>query len=593
MSRLTWFFANADGFDVVGPILFPLLVGLLLYQSSYLFILLDTLLRWSRGNPRPRLARPVPAGATVPSLLRRRGELDGLIGAARSLAHNGYPGPLTIVLAVDGVDRAGDLYRELEAFVAGYEGPPGVRLLLTGTPTRSGKGVAIDAGVQRLAQMGRAGTIEMPELFFNVDADSEVEPGSLEIMAATLLRRAVLTGERARIVTSHVAVPPGTYWRGWRSLASVAGVLRLQVAREYMVSLGLGRVNQRLQPQTGASGALYCTWFAVVDAAPRYARFLQGLGLRAWVAWWLGVPPPSFSAQRDRLEPLPEGVAGMGDDTWITWLALACRWERDRLCFDLPRTPAHALLEFVRAYVVRPYRYDPRAKIWTSTPTSLRGLYRQRMRWNTSRIWTVQRWGWGLLFAWSVGIPAILDVGLIILIHVAILLGALLFPAAVQAAPSLPTLILVAAASLGVRSLSTGLAILVDGSARTSWRLLLALPLAGTYHFAFNILPTIHGFLLQVLGFGFNSGFSPERTLIQGGSSRIALAYRARRALTLAVRSVMFGDVPLGRFWLGWRETPWTPNGYEGWDEGRTVPVPLAPAGARAPATRTSAAPPA
>jgi hypothetical protein len=32
----------------------------------------------------------------------------------------------------------------------------------------------------------------------------------------------------------------------------------------------------------------------------------------------------------------------------------------------------------------------------------------------------------------------------------------------------------------------------------------------------------------------------------------------------LAARSVLVGDVPFGKFWLGWRETQWTPNGYEG-----------------------------
>jgi len=65
------------------------------------------------------------------------------------------------------------------------------------------------------------------------------------------------------------------------------------------------------------------------------------------------------------------------------------------------------------------------------------------------------------------------------------------------------------------------------------------------------------------------TGFAPETTLIRGGSHRLALAFRLRRALSLVVRSAVMGDVPLGWFWLGWGATPWTPSGYEGWTSGK------------------------
>jgi len=32
---------------------------------------------------------------------------------------------------------------------------------------------------------------------------------------------------------------------------------------------------------------------------------------------------------------------------------------------------------------------------------------------------------------------------------------------------------------------------------------------------------------------------------------------------------VIHNDVPLGAFWFGWHETPWTPNGFEGWTRGK------------------------
>ena len=37
------------------------------------------------------------------------------------------------------------------------------------------------------------------------------------------------------------------------------------------------------------------------------------------------------------------------------------------------------------------------------------------------------------------------------------------------------------------------------------------------------------------------------------GSERIAVLFRLRRAVLLAARSVLVGDVPFGRFWFGWR----------------------------------------
>jgi len=57
--------------------------------------------------------------------------------------------------------------------------------------------------------------------------------------------------------------------------------------------------------------------------------------------------------------------------------------------------------------------------------------------------------------------------------------------------------------------------------------------------------------------------------LAKSGCQRVALAFRARRFVSLCVRSVVHGDVPLGWFWLGWSATPWTPSGFEGWTTGK------------------------
>ncbi|HJL14741.1 MAG TPA: hypothetical protein RMH99_03740 [Sandaracinaceae bacterium LLY-WYZ-13_1] len=556
-----WFFNQAGLPEVLGALLIPMGLGIALYQLNYLWIAGRELAWRAAGRPEERLGEAPTAALTIPSLLRRPDELEGICTAMQSACANGYPGTLHVVAAVDGRRAAPHLYAALERWVDEHPSPDHVRLHVTATPVRSGKAVAIDVGVRYLARTAP----ERPRLFFNMDADCELGPRALERLAHRLTRLCPWTREPARIVTSHVAVRPEVYWRGWRHFFSMAGQLELSVAREYLVSIGLGRHNSRLLPHTGASGALYVTWFDVLDAAPRYATYLRTLTPLHWLRWLIGHAPPSFEAMRDRLEANPCAVAGMGDDTWISWMALAGRWRSGRLEFDLPRTPAHASGRAVVSFLFRPFRYAPRAFIFTSTPTTLRSLYRQRVRWNVSRIWTTQRWYPALLFDWSLGLPVAADILITVTANLLAVLGLVLVPMTDAPTMWFPLILVVVGGFAAQRLLSTLLGLLLLEH-RGRWRLLLALPQAGLYHFVVNILSTVDGFARQVLGFGMRTGFAPEETLKRGGVGRIALAFRVRRALGLMVRSVIRGDVPLGAFWLGWGETPWTRDGYDGWD---------------------------
>ena len=143
-------------------------------------------------------------------------------------------------------------------------------------------------------------------------------------------------------------------------------------------------------------------------------------------------------------------------------------------------------------------------------------------------------------------------------------------------------------------SMLTILALLINGE-RRYWRLVLALPLSPIYAICFTYLPSVVGASADVLFFGNVTGFAPETTLIRGGSARIALLYRARRALLLAVRSALRGDVPGGKFWFGWGPTRWTPSGYEGWTTGRRPPpvLPARPASTGPASTRSPSTGPA
>lgn len=580
MQKLVWYLGNAGSIEILAALLLPIGINLVLHQLMHVWVVARELWLRVRGGDAPEPRPCPPALMTVPSLMRSRAELESIRTAMESAAANAYPGALTVIACVDGTTAAPELYRELRKWAASAALPDGVRLLVAGSPERRGKGAAIDSGVEHVARLVQSGAMEperAPVLFFNMDADSRLGARALERLAHALMRPSRITGNPGLIATSHVVIEPSFAWQGWRRFFTMAGWLSLSVAREYIVSIGVGRHNRGLLPRIGVSGALYCTWFEVLRVAPRYARFITTLRLADWLRWWIGAPPPSFSRAEDTLAPLPEGLAGEGDDTWVTWLAMSAHWRGGELSFDFPRTPLHAIWATVVAYFARTFRYDPRARIFTRTPTTARGLYRQRKRWNVSRIWTSQRWGLALWYALHVGVWARLEVLLNVVFNTVLIVGLVILPFSRMPSMWIAVAFVVAAGYFALRLAATLVALLIAEDPRRDFTILFAVPTSGIYHLLFNVFPTIDGFVRQVLGFGLNTGFTPEATLVVGGKSRIAIGYRLNRALRLALRSILVGDVPLGWFWLGWSKTRWTPNGYEGWDDKRTRAVPIRP----------------
>ncbi|MBZ0234480.1 MAG: hypothetical protein K8M05_19270, partial [Deltaproteobacteria bacterium] len=402
-----------------------------------------------------------------------------------------------------------------------------------------------------------------PAVLLSMDADSEVTHGALEKLAATLVRPRRWSGERPLIVAANLGVRPAHYWQGWRHCFTIRGQLALQVAREFTVSLSLSRHNAfRFVPVLGVSGALYGTWTELYLQAPRYGAFMNSLRVRDWLRWWLGAPPPSYAAFRGAC---PEATIGPGDDTWIAWLAISARWRAGRIDLELPPTPLHALWRAARAYVVRAVVFEPDARIYTSTPTTIRALFRQRIRWNSSRVWLSSRFGLALFYNWQLGAIVLLELLLVLGFGGMIVLFFLLLPFTHATTHWLSFALVAAVAGLTIRAGATVLGMLQERELPHRWHKLLALPLSGLYSLVFNVTTTIVGYARDVLGFGLNTGFAPEETLARAGTGRIALAYRVRRLLFVSWRAVRHGDVPPGRFWLGWNETPWTPGGYAGW----------------------------
>ena len=571
MDHLFWYLKTNSPFEHLSAAAYPIFAVVLLYQLDYLFLLARHCWFVVIGRslePGPGI-RP-SALVVMPTFLRNDEELDGLQKAMTSAAENGYPGELHVVASIDNGLAAQKLYATLEEWIANYPIKRGVTLHATFAPRRVGKAVAIDYGVRYIKQLvARREMARFPVAFFNMDADSELNRHALTRMVDRLTSPRWYSKKKPMIVTSNVGISQKDYWTGWRAFFSVKGQLAIQVAREYLQSISMAKFNTKVLPVIGASGALYCTWGELHLAAPRWAAFMQTLKLRSWLGWWVGEAPPSF--QNCDVAELPEAQTGPGDDTWMTWLASSARWEDGKITLELPRTPAHALWYLVHNFFIRPVSHEPDARITTKTPTTVKALFKQRVRWNSSRIQDSQRWRPALAYHWAVGLPVILSTGQLLYVNAMVAASMVIFPFVMLKGNVLISFVAAYVLGVLIRAYGTVLALIIDANLRHDAKKLLALPLSVPYHFVFNVLTTITGAFQDLLWMGVNTKFSPEETSIKGNLSRYALAYRLRRFFALCLRSLVFDDVPLGLFWFGWKETPYTPNGFTGWNEGKSI----------------------
>ena len=583
MTSVLWSFKTFTGFSLSAPLVASLFILILLCWEYLLLLPRALWLRTRRGGaPRRRLP---PGGApsalvVIPSLLRKRDELTSMFGTIDSVATNGYPGELLIVVSIDGTGDAPALYAELIDWATRRAPDLGGRcsLYVTGTPGRRGKPMAIEHAVRHVQELVAAGVhAAFPRIYISTDADADLGTHALESLVARLMRRHPLTGWPARAVAGNLYLRGNAFWQGWRRFFTVEGQLTLQIAREYLVT-NVARHNLRWMPLSGVPGVLYCTWSEIFLQAPRFMGYMRTLRARHWLAWWLGAAPPSFEASR--AAAVPELLAGDTDDTVSAYMAILARWKDGHFTVELPRTPLHAFYYMLRAiFVDRALRYEPEARVYTSSPTTIKSLFKQRRRWNCSRIEVTGRFWRALCFHWSLGLPA---TGILVLIGKYCLFGGLIYfrlPMAVFKSTILTAFLLGYACQLAGYSMLTLFALVLNGQ-WALWRLALAMPLSPLYAICFTYSPSVVGAVNDVLLFGNVTGFAPETTLIRGGSSRIALLYRARRAFLLSVRAARRGDVPWGAFWFGWGPTPYTPSGYEGWTSGKR-PRPVLPAPSR------------
>jgi hypothetical protein len=514
----------------------------------------------------------------IPSLLRNRDELDSMMSTVESIATNGYPGRLTIIVTIDGTNDAPPLYAELRSWAGSRRWNDHTSLHVTGTPKRRSKPMAIEHAMCFLKSLVAHGVLpEIPPVYVSTDADADLGPNALEAIVYRIQKRNRFTGAPARVVAGSLHVRGNSFWQGWRHYFSVGGQLNLQVAREYYVG-NMWRYNIRALPITGVPGAFYCTWTEIFLSIPSFFGYLRTLRSRDWLLWWLGVEPPKFS--QSKAEPIPELIAGDTDDTVTAYMATIARYKKDgHFTFDVPRTPLHSLYYLLRLFFVdRPLQYEPRAGVYTSSPTTIKSLFKQRKRWNSSRIELTGRFWRAIGYHWGLGLPVL--VVKLLMVRAAVL-GALVYffiPFILFKGNLLAGFLVGYACQVVTFSTVTAVAVIMNGELGY-WRMLLGMPFTPLYNIVFNWAPGFVGATNDLLLFGNITGFAPEWTLKRGRSVRVALLFRLRRALLLTVRSVVVGDVPFGAFWFGWSETPWTPSGFEGWTTGkkpRSIVPPIA-----------------
>lgn len=573
MEALVWGFRTLDPLVLATPIAMNLILCLMITQTDYIFLLLRAFYSVAVGKSesfRPLGKGERPTGLVViPSLLRNADDLNAITTTIESAATNGYPSDLYIIASVDGRTEFPKLYAELETWISRQTYAAHVHVFATGTLTRLGKMMAVEAGVTLMKEIVASGACAaFPQVYFSIDGDGTLGEHAIERLAHRLTTRHPITGNMRRVVAGKICIRPDLLWRGWRSFLTVEGQIYLNVAREFVVS-NVSRFNWKITPRIGIPGALYCTWTDVLLTAPHYMGFMQSLRFVDYVKWWFGYAPPRFS---DSNAPsLPEALTGASDDTCMAFLASIASWKDGKLVFDAPRTPLHACWRFIRGYFVeRSHDYEPEARVFTYSPTTVGGLWKQRVRWNSSRVECAGRFWRAFWFHWEIGLPV--SAHLMMLLHTVFEIGGfyILLPySCLGSSHAVLGFLLGYLAQTIAYTLYTLMALALERDRARFWRVVLCLPLASAYCIAINCFGCVYGVTRDIFLFGNSTNFAPEWTLMKGGCERVAIMFRVRRFLSLAVRAVTRGDVPFGTFWFGWTETPWTPSGFEGWTTGK------------------------
>ncbi|HEY1086568.1 MAG TPA: glycosyltransferase family 2 protein [Archangium sp.] len=578
MEAMLWTLETKEAFALFWPLLAAAFFIFFFTQGDFLAVLVRWL--WEKVVPqKPRTTGPLPAGLVIiPSLLRDDDDFSAITLTADACARNEYPGELIIFVGVDGMEDSPKHNARLKEWIVQQNYPPNIHVHVAGNRTRLGKMMAVEAAVKAMQGLVSAGVYaQFPPIYFSIDGDGTLGENALEVIARKLLLPHFVSGNPRRVVAGKVCIRPDLFWKGFnleslKLYFTVPGQIFWQVAREFVFS-NVSRFNMKARPQIGIPGALYATWSEVLLRAPRFMGYMKTITFWQWVKWWFGAKPPQFA--ESTAPPLPEALTGSSDDTCISFIAAMSTWEHGRLVLKTPRTPLHALGRMIKSYFwERSPDYEPEARVFTFTPSTIKTLWIQRVRWNASRFECGYRFKNAFAFHWEVGAWLLLHLWLTMSNILIVAVYYLVLPKLILGgSPTLVGYVLGYSLQVFTYSFFTILALVVEKDWRRFWPVIFALPMAPFYSVAINFSACLTGVVKDLLIYGNTTKFAPEWTYKKGLTVRLALLFRVRRFLALCVRAVVKGDVPWGAFWFGWVETPWTPSGYDGWTTGKRARI--------------------
>jgi len=573
MDTILWMFRTQDPFALALTVIFGLVINLILFNIDFITLAFRKAYLAIKGDSFvPHRFGELPSGLIViPSLLRNEEDYQGIIGTLQSCSNNNYPNNLIIIVSVDGNKENPELYQRLIDWMNNYQHPDNIRLHITYNDKRLSKMMAIETGVNHMHQLIKEGKYDsFPPIYFSIDADGTLSEHALERLATKLTTRHWITGNYRKVVAGNPMVPTTEVFKDWKEFFTVRGQNNINIARQFLLA-NLHRANLSPVPFIALPGAIYTTWSQVIINAPKITGYLQTIGFMDWVKWWLGKPLPKISEVN--AEPLPEALTGSTDDTSIGIVASLSWWKDGKLEFDAPRSPIHAFGRMLREWFIeRSHGHDMHARAYTFTPPTMRGLWLQRIRWNSSRVEVSGRFSKAFLFWWECGSAFLTTLARILanLFYTIVIYCVVPFFFMVGSNHIMYGIIFGYFFNMFCTSLYVVIACAITPESRAYLKVLYAAPIAWIYTLCFEFGPAAVGVVKDIFFFGTNVRFCPEWTLIKGKSSRVAVLFRIRRFISMCFRSVVYGDVPFGSWWFGWREhEPYVKSGYHGWTSGK------------------------
>ena len=158
MESVFWNVRTLDDFVLGAPFVQLVLFVLVVFWDYPLLVcyfLARQMLGFGRGSAAAVSSKPLNILVVIPSMLRKRDELTSMMATVRSIANNGYPGRVLIVVSIDGTADSPPMYAALQRWAQRQWFGAKCSLRVTGTMARRSKPMAIHHAMGYVQGLGR------------------------------------------------------------------------------------------------------------------------------------------------------------------------------------------------------------------------------------------------------------------------------------------------------------------------------------------------------------------------------------------------------------------------------------------------------